>query len=129
MAFCSRLILLFVFLLAACSPASSTDDTLPAGDADRGARLFQEAIDGAPACITCHTVDTSPSQVGPVLSGYGAIAGDRVEGQSAEAYTRISIERPAAHIVPGFSNTMFAQYSRYLSDQQLADLIAYLLSL
>jgi cytochrome c oxidase subunit 2 len=120
---------LMLVLAAACSPASSTPPTaLPAGDATSGAALFTEQVNGAPACSTCHSLDGS-TLVGPSLQGYSAVAGTRVENQSAEAYTTTSITQPAAFIVSGFSNTMYAQYGRQLSGQQIADLVAYLLTL
>ena len=124
---CSLMVLV---LVAACSPAASGADItdLPPGDAERGARLFTEAVDGAPPCSTCHTLDGT-AQTGPSLDDYATVAGERVEGQSAEEYTHTSIIRPAAHVVPGHSNSMFNQYGRHLTPQQIADLIAYLLTL
>ena len=115
-------------ILAGCSstppPAA---ETLPEGDATRGAALFTEVINGAPSCSTCHTLDGS-TVVGPSLQGYAERAGTRTE-QSAEAYTHQSIVQPAAYIVEGFPNAMFTQYGQKLSGQQMADLIAYLLTL
>jgi hypothetical protein len=63
------------------------------------------------------------------LQGYAAVAATRVEGLSAEAYTRESIMRPAAFLVSGFPNVMYNQYAQRLTPQQMADLIAYLLTL
>ena len=126
-----RIIYLFVLLiaLAACSPTpSGTAEPLPPGDAARGAELFTQAVGGAPACSTCHTLDGT-ALVGPSLQGFGAVAATRVEGQSAEDYTHESIMRPPAYLVSGFSNLMYNQYNQRLSSQQVADLIAYLLTL
>ena len=127
------ILLLIVAILAACSPAAAgtnglPDDTLPAGDAQRGAALFTQSVDGAPSCTTCHTLDGT-TRVGPSLEGYSAVAGERVEGLSAEAYTQTSITRPAAYIVDGFGNSMYPQYANRLDPQQVADLVAYLLTL
>jgi mono/diheme cytochrome c family protein len=121
---------ILVVLTAACSPAAPAGGfaSLPAGDAPRGAQLFTEQVNGAPACSTCHTLDGS-ALVGPSLQGYAAVAGTRVENQSPQEYTCVSIVQPAAHIVSGFGNVMYAQYGRQLSPQQLSDLIAYLLTL
>lgn len=120
-----------LLLLAACSTSSGgggTEEPLQPGDAARGAELFTESVGGAPACSTCHTVDGS-TLVGPSMQGYGAVAGTRVEGQSAEEYTHTSIIQPPSFIVSGFSNVMFGQYGQRLSPQQIADLTAYLLTL
>lgn len=116
--------------LAACAPEDppyQLDDLL-AGDAQRGATLFEQSVGGAPACISCHTLDGGAS-AGPSLDGYGTVAATRVKGQSAAAYTFYSILRPAKHIVRGYSNVMPADYAGKLSAQDVADLIAYLLSL
>jgi cytochrome c2 len=128
-----RIILLCTLILSliiACSPPSSaaSADSLPPGDADNGAALFTESIGGAPACSTCHTLDEI-KLVGPGLQGYAERAIIRVEGVSAEDYTYASIVRPAAHVVEGFVNTMYPQYEQHLTSQQIADLIAYLLTL
>lgn len=123
-------ILVAVLFLAACSqgePQTSFED-LPAGDAQRGADLFANGADDAPACITCHTLDGN-NQAGPSVQGYASRAGSRVEGQSAEEYTYRSIVRVSAHVVSGYSNVMPNDYEEKLSAQQLADLVAYLLTL
>lgn len=127
-----RYICIFVLfaVLTACSsvPAADAVENLPPGDAERGAVLFAESIGGAPACSTCHTLD-STTVVGPSFADYAATAPTRVEGVTAEAYTYTSIIHPAAHIVSGFGNIMYQQYEQRLTPQQIADLIAYLLTL
>ncbi|MCL4239384.1 MAG: c-type cytochrome [Anaerolineae bacterium] len=101
---------------------------LPAGDAGRGAALFTQSINGSPACSACHSTDGSSSS-GPPLDGYGQAAGTRVKGQSAALYSFYSILRPAKHLVRGYSNVMYSQYADKLSQQDVADLIAYMLGL
>lgn len=116
---------------AACSPAAETGSSetpMPPGDAQRGAILFTQSINGAPACSTCHALDTT-TLVGPGMEGYGERAGSQVSGISAEAYTVQSITRPASHIVPNYSNVMYNGFGDKLSAQELADLVAYSLSL
>lgn len=121
-------ITLLAFALGACSPtAIEASDALPPGDVARGAALFTQ-IDGAPACATCHTLDGTPL-VGPSLKGIAARASNRVEGQSAEEYIYTSIVSPSAYVVDGFSNSMYPQFARQLVPQEIADLIAYLLTL
>ena len=122
-------VIVLAFALAACSPSTTVaGDPLPSGDAERGAALFTESVGGAPACSTCHTLDGT-TRVGPSLQGYADRAGTRVAGQSAEDYTHISIIRPAAYIVDGYGNSMYIQYEQRLASQQIADLVAYLLTL
>lgn len=126
------LITLAALLLGAlaCQPEEleiSVDD-LPPGDAANGAALFEARIDGAPSCASCHAIDGSPRS-GPSLAGYGAAAGDHVDDQDAVTYTFYSILRPTKHITQGYSNVMPDDYDDKLSQQQIADLIAYLLTL
>jgi mono/diheme cytochrome c family protein len=120
---------MILLLTAACSGSSSNSgDSLPAGDATRGAALFTQSVKGAPACSTCHTVDGS-ALVGPSLKGFSTVAGTRVEGMSAADYAHNSIVNPAAYVVSGFANLMYGQYAQQLSPQETADLIAYILTL
>ena len=123
--------IILLLTVAACSNASvdaGSGETLPSGDATRGAALFTQAINGAPACSTCHTLDGS-TLVGPSLKGYAAVAPTRVQGMTAFDYTRNSILQPASYIVSGFANLMYGQFAQQLTPQQTADLIAYLLTL
>jgi mono/diheme cytochrome c family protein len=121
----------FALLIAACSPTASGADsavTLPPGDAGRGAALFDQSINGAPPCATCHTLDGTV-RAGPSMQGYADHAAAHAGDASLEDYTYTSIVQPAAYVVEGFSNIMYAQYDRQLTPQQIADLIAYLLTL
>ena|SRR5690606_995487 len=118
-------------LFAACSSNTETEHgfaSLPAGDAVRGAALFAVSVNGAPACSTCHTLDGAAS-VGPSFQDYAAHAPVEAAGaESLEAYIYASIVQPSAYIVSGFGNSMYNQYQRQLSPQEIADLIAYLLT-
>jgi mono/diheme cytochrome c family protein len=118
-----------ILILAACSssPGGSFAE-LPTGDAVRGAALFTESINGAPACSECHTLD-GQILVGPSLQGYSERVQTEAVSASPQEYTYTSITQPAAHIVSRYSNTMYAQYAQQLSPQQIADLISYLLTL
>jgi mono/diheme cytochrome c family protein len=122
--------LMLAFVVGACGGdgGSSGFDTLPTGDAERGEAIFGNVVNNAPACTACHAL-TDQGMAGPGLAGYSSIAGERVEGQSAEVYTYNAIVYPSRHIVEGYSNVMYTGYGRDYNEQQLADLIAYLLSL
>lgn len=118
-----------LFALAACNSSSlPTIQDLPEGDAARGEILFHEGINGAPACSSCHHTN-SETLVGPGLQGVSERASTRVEGLSAKEYILTSILQPANFVVSGFSNLMYTGYHSKLSSQNLADLIAYLLTL
>jgi cytochrome c2 len=90
--------------------------------------LFAQSIKGAPACKTCHTLDGTQSN-GPSMQGYAARAATRVADEDAATYTTNSIKRPVAFIVSGYANIMYNQYRQLLSPQEIADLVAYLLTL
>jgi mono/diheme cytochrome c family protein len=129
------LALILVLSLAACggdSAPSGEADSAPeseaaVGDAAAGEKVYNEA---APACITCHSLEPGKSGVGPSLATIGADAGSRVSGQSAQDYVRESIVDPNAFVVDGWAaNLMTGTYGSQLSEEQIADLVAYLLSL
>jgi mono/diheme cytochrome c family protein len=122
-------LVLVVFIVAGCGTSQAPKfSELPAGDATNGAALFAQGVNGAPSCSSCHNLDDT-TLVGPGMAGYGARAATRVEGESAAEYTFNSIVQPSAFVVSGFGNTMYTQFGRQLSAQQIADLIAYLLTL
>ena len=111
-----------------CSTPADTASSLPPGDAARGSALFTQSINGTPPCATCHTLD-GVTLVGPSLQGFAARAGTRINGVSARDYTYESVVHPASYLVSGFGNLMYNQYAQRLSAQQIADLVAYLLTL
>lgn len=126
----SIILTLLLTALIACSqdPPGTAVDELPDGDVERGEVVFSQNFDGAAACSVCHALSSADGG-GPGLAGYGDYAGDVVSDESAEEYTYWAILRPARHLVSGYNNVMPDNYEEVLSDQQLADLIAYLLSL
>ena len=111
---------------------------LPAGDAKNG-----EALATSKGCVGCHVTST----VGPAWledPQIGARAETRFTqdgytggAASAEQYTVESIVQPSAYLVPGETylnagtgqSLMPATYGDSLSAQDVADLVAYLLSL
>ena len=116
-------------LLASCSTADTSNyRSLPPGDASRGVQLFQQSVNGAPPCASCHSLDGSVT-VGPSLKGISTRAGTRITGMNTTNYIYQSITRPAAYIVSGYNNLMYNQFDQKLTPQQIADLIAYLLTL
>jgi sulfur oxidation c-type cytochrome SoxX len=80
------------------------------------------------ACIGCHTIEgVSAGTVGPNLTHIGTEAASMVAGQSAEDYIRQSIVNPGAFIVPNYQDLMPKNFSDLLTQQQIDDLVAYLL--
>lgn len=119
-----------VIVLPACSTGtvSASLGDLASGSALRGEALFTQAINGAPPCATCHTLDGVGS-VGPSFAGYSQRAVNRTTDLSAIEYTYYSITQPTQHVVSGYPNVMYARYGDKLSAQDIADLVAYVLSI
>ncbi|MBI5667218.1 MAG: cytochrome c [Chloroflexi bacterium] len=113
----------------------SADSAPPAtavlpGDPAEGERLFTTVhpVAGA-ACSTCHRADSEQRLVGPGLLNIGARAAQRVPGESALDYIRTSIVKPSAYVVDGYPDIMPKNWGKVFSDDELNDLIAYLLTL
>jgi cytochrome c peroxidase len=123
-------------VLAACgggSTASSPTATVAAGgNAENGKALYTQSTLGpnsAPGCSTCHSLDGS-TLVGPTHQGIGTAAASRVPSLSAAAFLEESIRNPNAHVTEGFvEGVMYQNYGTELTDQEIDDLVAYLLTL
>ena len=132
------LVLGLVLLLAACGGGSdsadngSGDAASVSGNAANGEKLYKETVIGsasAPGCITCHSLDEGVVLVGPSHAGMGARATGAVAGLSAEEYLEQSITEPNAHITDGYTEgVMYQFYGNDLSDQDIADLVAFLMT-
>lgn len=113
----------------ALSAVASGQETA-SGDPERGRQLFREGINGAPPCASCHqTVEGSGFSLGPNLAGIASRASTRIPEIIAEDYLRASILEPGAYVVSGYRNIMYPNYAAHLSSQDVADLIAFLLTL
>ncbi len=117
-------------------PPTGTDITkeLPEGDPTRG-----EGLANTKGCVVCHiSAPTGPAWL-PSADQPGI--GERAEtiftqadytgnATSAFQYLHEAIVLPNAYIVPGYqAGVMPANYGDTLTDQELADIIAYLLTL
>jgi cytochrome c551/c552 len=86
-------------------------------------------IGAAPGCATCHSLQPGVRLVGPSLADVATVAASAVDGMSAEAFLRQSIVEPDAHVTAGFTpRLMFQNYGETLSEQQIDDLVAFLLT-
>lgn len=99
---------------------------LPEGDAANGEVLFK----GELGCFGCHLPPGAPD-IAPDMNGISSRAGERVEGLSTEEYIRESIQVPCSFVAEADTYTclMPQDYGDRLTPQDLADLIAYLLTL
>lgn len=97
---------------------------LASADPARGERLTI-----ANGCIGCHSLDPNRRMVGPTWHDLAETSRTRVAGQSAEQYLYTSIVQPDAYIAPGYlPNIMVQNYGRRLSEDNLADIVSYLLT-
>ncbi len=95
------------------------------GDATNGEALFTAPAQG---CSGCHSTGEN-RVVGPGLSGVGVRAETRVDGQSADEYLTTSIISPIEFLVPDFPGIMPGNFGSSMSESEIADLVAYLVSL
>ncbi|MEZ4644474.1 MAG: c-type cytochrome [Chloroflexota bacterium] len=137
------LLILFLWGLAACTNAGETavsPSPVPLsppadvmGDAALGEKLYQQRVlgqQGAPGCITCHSLVADVVLVGPSHYGLADRAETAVSGQTGRDYLWTSIVDPNTHLTAGYTaDTMYTQYAAELTTQDVADLVAYLLTL
>ncbi len=127
-------------LLAACGGKSSApaapsggEGAAMKGDPAHGKELFNSATLGnGPGCATCHSLEDGVTLVGPSLAGIATEAAGDAEkaGVTPEEFLRESIVDPDADVASGFSpGVMYPNYGKELSEQDIADLIAFLMTL
>lgn len=128
-------VILFILLLftAACSKA-------PAGDPARGEALYKQSTIGptnTPGCTTCHSLEPGMVIVGPSHATVASRAAEVVQDPNytgtakiPEEYLRESIVAPDAFVEKGFApGVMYQKYGEDLSEQEITDLVAYLMTL
>lgn len=102
------------------------------GDPVRGEEIFTTGGDVlSNPCSRCHTLDGSEltkSSAGPSLQGVASRAVERVPGLSAEEYFIESIVDPSAYLAEGYKDSMAKTYKWQLNEEDIADLVAFLLA-
>lgn len=95
--------------------------------AERGEELFRSAT---PPCIQCHLINGRGGTRGPDLTQVASRAGQRVQNLSAEQYLLEKITAGSTYQfkVPEYA-PMMAPFGQVLTEEQIEDLVAYLLSL
>lgn len=95
---------------------------LPEADPGRG-----EALVDSLGCVTCHVAATN-MHIAPPFEGLAQRAATRVEGYAAEVYVIESILAPQVYLAEDYSATMPQNFRERLSDAEIADIVAYLLT-
>jgi cytochrome c2 len=105
------------------------DVALPVGNPAQGDLLFHGKVNGHYPCSACHSLTAGQTLVGPSLGGIATNAATRKAGYSAEKYIHESIVSPNAYTAPGYNkNIMPITFGSQMSKQDLADLIAFLMT-
>lgn len=110
------------------------------GDPQAGERLYNSLTIGrgdAPGCVTCHSLVPGEIKVGPSHAGVARRAAEVIQqsnytgsATTAEGYLRESILEPNAYVEVGFApGVMYQAYSQTLTEGELADLVAFLLTM
>ncbi len=129
--------LAFALLMALVISSTSAprDDSI---DADAYADELAVALNGADAgigaelvetldCAACHLL--GDGSLAPLFAGIADFAGQRRPPLSAEQYLYEAILYPAVHLVDGYNNVMPNNYDERLSQGEVGNIIAYLLTL
>lgn len=81
-------------------------------------------------CVGCHNTDPAIQMTGPTWYNAADHAANRQPGVSPANYLYTSIVNPGAYIVPDYpSGVMPATYAETIPTEDLANLVAYLLTL
>ena len=95
---------------------------LQVADASRGAAWVEQF-----GCTACHR-EGAVNKIAPSYEGIAARAATRRLPLTVAAYIYESITDPTAYVVDGYNPAMPHNFSQQLSDRQLGDIIAYLLT-
>ena len=138
--------LLSLLLLDACSGTSKsvyddyfTSGEFPSGNAIQGEQLFAGSTVGAnnsPGCVPCHAVESDVAIIGPSQVGLATLAQEALddpayEGQTTtvEGYLWESVVDSKAYLRPEYADVMYKAYGETLTQQEIADLVAYMMTL
>jgi mono/diheme cytochrome c family protein len=108
--------------VATAMTAEEVDALLVNADPVRG-----EQLTVAQGCAACH-VQGAVNGIAPPFEGVGERAATRVEGLAASAYLYDSIVHPTDYLVEGYAPSMAQDYGDRLTREELADVVAYLLT-
>jgi mono/diheme cytochrome c family protein len=131
------LVACMAILLAACATSTPTPNPLPDADLERGRDIYEtgaEVLDRG--CIMCHTLDgtlipdpTNPDYPrAPSLQNIREAASKAAPEMTTVEYMRQSIKEPGAVLAEGFYGPMLREPGILLSDEDIDNVIAYVLA-
>lgn len=100
-------------------------------EVDPEAAARGEMLSTDTGCLTCHTVDGTPSS-GTTWKGLAGSSRPLVSGETVTAdenYLTLSIVDPNSQVVAGFDAVMPTTYADQLSEADIDDLVEYIQSL
>jgi len=117
------ILITIAIFLSGCTPSSSVNIA-------NGEAIYTHGKAEAPACSNCHTLEAEAFGLGPTMVGVTSRAAVEITGdQTVEDYLRESILYPNEFLVPGYRNIMYGEYATHLTEQDIKDIIGYILSL
>lgn len=116
---------------AAADPGAAEAVAVVDGDPAAGEVLFNQFYEEVNfACAQCHHSDSEERLIGPGLANLTQHAQQRAPDMSVVEYIHTSIVKPNEYIVDTYPENLMPQtYSDIFTEDELNDLIAYLLSL
>ena len=124
-------LLMVTLLLTACSATGATPDVAPTEELTASQSAGKTLFGGPPGnCATCHALEGVTQLVGPSLAGIAGRAATRMPGLDARQYLELSIIKPGAYVVAGFSDgVMPPSIAKQLTSDELGALVDFLLTL
>ncbi len=116
------IVIFSAIILAACSGAGGSSPTLTPVE-QQGQAVFTLR------CAQCHALTPNTIVIGPSLAGVATRAASRIPGYDGQTYLETSILLPEEYLVDGFANTMPTNFGKELTSEELAALLAYLMTL
>lgn len=139
------LLVVLNLILAACGSSSSGGggEGVPASADDgaaRGKALYEQMVIGSnssPGCITCHSLEPGLILAGPSHAGLATRATETIKNtnytgnaRTVEAYLWESIVDPDLYVEKGFPpRVMYQNYGKDLSEQEISDIVVFMLTL
>lgn len=106
-------------------PTATFTPISSSGDPVKGRDVFFTVAQ----CSACHIIDQDVVLVGPSLMGIASRAGQKRNGWDAADYVRSVIQNPLNVVPSSKPGVMPVNYTQTLSEQQIEDVVAFLLTL
>src|SRR5688572_23527852 len=123
MRWCALIGALGMLLITGCS----SEEAKLQAKIDAGRDIYETGGAAELPCATCHSLDGS-DLVGPSFEGVSERAATRIEGVSAEDYIHQSIITPSQYVVPEYTDAMPKTYSQKLSEEDIDNVVAFLMT-